>query len=61
MATIQTKKVTKANDDPAEQVVYDGEEKVADEDKASLEEDDADGKVKAVRQCTPIKSRWIVP
>jgi hypothetical protein len=34
---------------------------VADEDEASLEEEDADGKVKAVRQRTPIKSRWIVP
>ncbi len=61
MTTIQTREATKANDDPAEKVVYDGEEKVADEDKASLEEDDADGKVKAVRQCTPIKSHWIVP
>ncbi len=61
MTTIQTREATKANDDPAEEVVYDGEEKVVDEDKASLEEDDADGKVKAVRQHTPIKSRWIVP
>ncbi len=34
---------------------------MADEDEASLEEDDADRKVNAVRQCTPIKSRWIVP
>ncbi len=34
---------------------------MADEDEASLEADDADGKVKAVRQRTPIKSRWIVP
>jgi hypothetical protein len=46
---------------PTEEIVYHGEEKVADEDKASLEEDDADGKVKALRQRTPIKSRWIVP
>ncbi len=61
MTTIQTRKATGANDDPAEEIVYDGEEKVADEDKASLEEDDADGKVKAVRQHTPIKSCWIVP
>ena len=61
MTTIQTREATKANDDPTEEVVYDGEEKVADEDEASLEEDDADGKVKAVCQCTPIKSRWIVP
>ena len=61
MATIQTRKATTSNDDPAEEVVYDGEEKVAEEDPASLEEDDADGKVKAVCQCTPIKSRWIVP
>jgi hypothetical protein len=59
--TIQTREATKANDDPAEEVVYDGEEKVAVEDEASLEEDDADGKVKAVCQRTPIKSRWIVP
>ena len=34
---------------------------MADEDEASLEEDDPGGKVKAVRQRTPIKSRWIVP
>jgi hypothetical protein len=61
VTTIQTREATKANDDPAEEVVYDGEEKVADEDKASLEEDDADGKVKAVHQRTPIKSNWIVP
>ncbi len=61
MTTIQTREATKANDDPAEEIVYDCEEKVAFEDKASLEEDDADGKVKAVCQCTPIKSRWIVP
>ena len=48
VATIQTRVAITANDDPAEEIVYDGEEKVADEDKASLEEDDADGKVKAV-------------
>jgi hypothetical protein len=59
--TIQTREATNANDDPTEEVVYDGEEKVADEDKASSKEDDADRKVKAVRQRTPIKSRWIVP
>ncbi len=53
--------VTKANDDPADEIVYDIEEKVADEDEATLEEDDADGKGKAVCQRTPIKSRWIVP
>ncbi len=34
---------------------------MADEDKASLEEDDADRKEKAVCQRTPIKSHWIVP
>ncbi len=61
MTTIQTREATKANDDPTEEVVYDGEEKLVDEGKASLEEDDADGKVKAVCQCTPMKSRWIVP
>jgi hypothetical protein len=61
VTTIKTREATKANDDPAEEVVYYGKEKVADEDKASLEEDDSDGKVKAVRQRTPIKSRWIVP
>jgi hypothetical protein len=61
VTTIQTREATKANDDPAEEVVYDGEEKVADEDEASLEENDADRKVKAVCQCTPIKSRLIVP
>jgi hypothetical protein len=59
--TIETREVTKANDDPADEIVYDVEEKVVDEDEASLEEDDADKKVKAVCQCTPIKSRWIVP
>ncbi len=61
MTIIQTKEATKANDDPAEEVVYDGEEKVADKDKASLEEEDADRKVKALCQRTSIKSRWIVP
>ncbi len=61
MTTIQTREATGADDDPAEEIVNDSEEKVADEDKASLEVDDANGKVKAVRQRTPIKSRWIVP
>jgi hypothetical protein len=61
VTTVQTREATKANDDPAEEVVYDREEKVADDEEASLEEDDADRKVKAVRQCNPIKSRWIVP
>ncbi len=61
MTTIQTREATKANDDPTEAVVYDGEEKVADEDKASLEEEGTDKKVEAVCQSTPIKSRWIVP
>ncbi len=28
MTTIQTREATKANDDPTEEVVYDGEEKV---------------------------------
>jgi hypothetical protein len=59
--TIQTREATTGNDDPAEEIVYHGEEQVADEDKASLEEDDADGKVKALRQLTQITSRWIVP
>ncbi len=61
VTTIQTREATKANDDPAEEVVYNDEEKVEDEDKAFLEEEDADGKVKAVHQHTPIKSHWIVP
>ncbi len=61
VTTIQTREATKANDDPAEDIVHDGEEKVADEAEASLEEDDADRKVKAVHQRTPIKSHWIVP
>ncbi len=61
MTTIQTREATTANDDPTEEIVYDGEEKVADEDEASLEEEDTDGKVNAVRQRTPIKSHWIVP
>jgi hypothetical protein len=61
VTSIQTREVTKANDDPADEIVYGVKEKVADEDEASLEEDDADGKVKAVRQRTPIKSCWIVP
>jgi hypothetical protein len=59
--SINTRDVTKANDDPADEFVHDGEDKVGDEDKASVEEDDADGTEKAVRQCTPIKSHWIVP
>ncbi len=57
MTTILTRVATKANDDPAEEVVYDGEKKVANEDEASLEKEDADRKVKAVRQRTLIKSR----
>ncbi len=57
MTTIKTREVTKANVDPANEIVYDVEERVADEDKASLEEEDADGKVNAVCQRTPIKSR----
>ncbi len=61
VTTFQTREATKANDDPAEDIVHVGEEKVPDEDKASLEEDDADKKVKAVCQRTPIKLRWIVP
>jgi hypothetical protein len=61
VTTIQTREATTGNDDPAEEVVYHGEEKVADEDDTSLEEDDADGKVKTLRQHSPIKSRWIVP
>ncbi len=61
MTSINTREVTKANDDPANEFLHDGEEKVADEDKASVEEDDADGTEKAVCQCTPVKSRWIVP
>ncbi len=47
MTTIKTREVTKTNDDPADEIVYDVEEKLADEDKAFLEEDDADGKVNA--------------
>ena len=43
MTTIKTREVTKANDDPVDETVYDVEEKVVDGDKASLEEDDADG------------------
>ncbi len=57
MTTIKTREVTKADDDPTDEIVYDIEEKVADEDEASLEEEDADQKVKAVCQRTPIKSR----
>jgi hypothetical protein len=34
VTTIQTREATKANDDPAEEVFYYGEEKVTDEDKA---------------------------
>ncbi len=61
VTTIKTREITKANDDPADEIVYDIEEKVADEDKAALEEVDADSKLKAVRQRTPIRSCWIVP
>ncbi len=35
VATIQTREATKVNDDPSKEAVYDGEEKVADEDEAS--------------------------
>ncbi len=61
MTSINTREVTKANDDPADEFLHDSEEKVVDEDKAFVEEDDTDGTEKAVRQCTPIKSCWIVP
>ncbi len=58
--TIQTREATQADNDPAEDIIHHGQEKVADEDKASFEEDDADGKVKQVQQRTQIKSHWIV-
>jgi hypothetical protein len=57
---MQTREASTSNDDPTKEIVYHGEEKVADDDKASLEEEDADRKVKALCQCTPIKSSWIV-
>jgi hypothetical protein len=60
VTTIKTREVTKANDDPTDEIAYDVEEKVATEDNAFLEEEDADRKVNAVCQRTPIKSRWIV-
>jgi hypothetical protein len=41
VTTIQTREATTANDDPTEEIVYDGKEKVADEDKASSKEEDA--------------------
>jgi hypothetical protein len=59
--SINTREVTKANDDPADEFLHNGEEKVADENNAFVEEDDAEGTERAVRQRTPIKSRWIVP
>jgi hypothetical protein len=46
VTTIQTREATTGNDDPTEEIVYHGKEKVVDEDKASLKEDDADGKKK---------------
>ncbi len=61
MTSINTREVTKAYDDPADEFLHDGEKKVAVEDKAFVKEDDADGTEKTVRQCSPIKSRWIVP
>ncbi len=61
MTTIQTREATFADDDPREDIIHDGQDKVADEDEASFEEGDADGNVKQVRQCTPIKSHWIFP
>ncbi len=61
MTTIETREVTKTNDDPADEIVFDVEEKVADEDKVSLEEEDADREGEAVCQHTPIKTPWIVP
>jgi hypothetical protein len=56
VTSIKTREVTKANDDPADDFLHDGKEKVVDKDKASVEEDDADGREKAVCQHTPIKS-----
>ncbi len=49
VTTIQTREATKAKDDPTEEIVHGGEEKVMDKDKASLEEDDADKKVKVLQ------------
>jgi hypothetical protein len=59
--SINTREVTKANDDPADELLHDSEEKRTDEDKACVKEDDADGGEKAVCQCTPIKSCGIFP
>ncbi len=56
MISIQTRVANTASDDPAEEIVYDGEKKVTDEDEVYLEEEDADEKVKAAHQGTQIKS-----
>jgi hypothetical protein len=61
VTTIQTSKATKTDDDPAEDIIHDGQDKVVVEDEATFEEGDADRNVKQVRQRTPIKSRWLVP
>jgi hypothetical protein len=43
VTTIQTREATKADDDPTEDIIQDGQEKVVDEDEAFFEEEDADG------------------
>jgi hypothetical protein len=61
VTTIQTREASNADNDPREDTIHDGQDKVVDEDKASFEEGDADKNVKQVQQHTPIKSCWIVP
>jgi hypothetical protein len=53
VTTLQTREATNASDDPVEDIIHDGQEKVADEDETSFEEDDADENVKQVQQRTP--------
>ncbi len=48
VTTIQTREATNADDDPKEDIIDDGQDKVADEDAASFEEGDADRYVKQV-------------
>jgi hypothetical protein len=49
VTTIQTREASNADDDPGEDtIIHDGQDKLADKDKASFEEGDADGNVKQV-------------
>ncbi len=57
VTTIQTREVTKADDDPTEDIIHDGQENLADEDEASFEKEDVDRKVKQV--CNVLQSSHV--